>query len=128
VPCVSVVLIGIGSRVPVLGVVDSGADNTFIPVSLAQHLGIDLGKCRTEVCNTAGGPATQYIWDPGLDAQIQGINVTLHLKTAFSDTPMTLLGREDFFNAFKISFDQRVPRFTLETYESATGVSTRGRI
>jgi hypothetical protein len=102
---------------PVLGVVDNGADNTFIPLALAQVLGIDLGECRTEVCNTAGGPTTQYIWEAGLDAQVQGINVTLHLKTAFSDTPMTLLGREDFFHTFKVEFDQRVPRFRLETYE-----------
>jgi hypothetical protein len=80
------------------------------------HLGIDLGQCREEDCETAGGVTQQYIWGAGIDALVQGINAVVHLKIAFADTPHVLLGREDFFAEFLVAFDERAQRFTLERY------------
>ena len=103
------------NHIPVPGIVDSGADYTFLPVPLAAHLGIDLGQCLRQPAQTAGGAADQYVWQAGLDAEVQQLRMTIHLKTAFAATPYVLLGREDFFAAFRtISFDQVAERFTLE--------------
>jgi len=49
---------------------------------------------------------------------VQGIAADIHLKTAFAETPHALVGREDFFAAFRVSFDERGQRFTLERYDA----------
>lgn len=116
-PVVSVIVRGPRAHIPIRGLVDSGADNAMLPVEFAEHLvGIDLASCRREECNTAGGLTTQHVWPDGLDAEVQGINVTIRLKTSFSETPVFLLGRHDFFASFVVQFDQRAQQFTLETY------------
>lgn len=115
-PAIPIILHGVRNHVPVPAIVDSGADHSFIPISLASTLGIDLAQCQREDCNTAGGVSTQYIWQAGLDAEVQAMGMNIHLKTAFSETPFVLLGREDFFKTFKITFDQRASKFTLELY------------
>ena len=116
-PALPIILHGERNHVPVAGIVDSGADYSFIPLAFASTLGIDLAACKREDCNTAGGMSTQYIWQAGLDAEVQALGMNVHLKTAFSETPFVLLGREDFFEAFKISFDHRGLKFTLESYQ-----------
>jgi predicted aspartyl protease len=113
---VPIVLRGLKAQIPVHAIVDSGADYTFLPRDYAAHLGIDIAQCREEDCETAGGVTKQYVWDAGLDALVQGINVVVHLKTAFATTPHVLLGREDFFAEFLVSFNERAQRFTLEPY------------
>lgn len=115
-PVLPIVIHGVRNHIPVPAIVDSGADYTFIPVSFASHLGIELSKCLREDVNTAGGVSAQYIWQAGLDAEVQQLGVTVHLKTAFSETPFVVLGREDFFASFKVAFDQRAQQFTLEPY------------
>jgi hypothetical protein len=63
----------------------------------------------------AGGKSKFYCWHGGtLPADFFGKSV--NLKVQFSDTPFILLGRADFFAAFKVSFDQRGLRFTVESY------------
>jgi hypothetical protein len=99
-----------------MALIDSGADYTFIPVSFASTLGIDLAQCLQGDCNTAAGASTQHIWQAGLDAEVQGMRRTIHLKTAFAGTSFVCLGREDFFQEFKVAFDQRASKFTLEPY------------
>jgi len=115
-PVLPIVVHGVKNRMPARAIVDSGADYSFIPITFAQHLGVDPAQCVQERCNTAGGVSTLYIWQAGLEAEIQQMRMRIHLKTAFSETPFVLLGREDFFNAFKVAFDQRAQRFTLERY------------
>jgi hypothetical protein len=90
-------------RLPTQGIVDSGADSSMFPLEFAEHLGIELASCRREECQTAGGPATQHIWEEGLDVLVQGINRTVHLGASFSETPSVLLGRSDFFQAFRVT-------------------------
>lgn len=116
-PGLPLILRGPSARIPVVALVDSGADSSIFPLEIAAHLGIDLGQCRREDCTTAAGPSTQHIWEPGLDAQVQAMNVTVHLRGAFSETPVGLLGREDFFDAFRVSFDHRRQTFRLEAYD-----------
>lgn len=115
-PVLPIVIHGVRNRIPSRAIVDSGADKSFLPVAIASHLGIDLAQCVREDCNTAGGVTTTYVWQAGLEAEIQAMRMKVHLKTTFSETPFVLLGREDFFSAFRVAFDQRNEAFTLEPY------------
>lgn len=99
------------------GLIDSGADNSMFPLAWAKPLGISENDCRQEECSTTGGMTTQFVWEQGLDAEIQALNTTVHLHACFAEgLPIVLLGRHDFFNAIRVSFDQRSLTFTLQQY------------
>ena len=55
----------------------------------------------------------------GFVARILGVAVKLH--PAFCDTPEPVLGREDFFSAFRVTLDQRATVMTLEPYADMVG-------
>jgi hypothetical protein len=40
----------------------------------------------------------------------------IELSATFSNTPVVLLGREDFLQHFEVTVDQRGRRFTLRSY------------
>jgi hypothetical protein len=101
---------------PTYGLVDSGCDVSTFPTSWAPVLGIDLAKdCDEGVGNTAGGQTKAYHYNPGITALLMGTQVPL-VANFNEGLPIILLGREDFFSHFKVSFDQRRKQFTLEVY------------
>jgi hypothetical protein len=99
-----------------LGLVDSGADCSTFPEQWAKALGIDLqAECNYSQGQSAGGLGDQYKFDPGVDAIVVGRKI--HLEAVFRPgLPIILLGREDFFQAFKVSFDQPKKTFRVEDY------------
>lgn len=98
------------------GLIDSGADRSVLPVAWAHHLGIDLeADCQESNSRTAGGMTTCYEVEGGVDAMILGERVTL--QASFNrGLPWVLLGRDDFFSHFKVSFEHRAQQFTLQLY------------
>ncbi len=116
-------------RPQIYGLVDSGCDWSNFPFDWADDLGIDISACEEVVGNTAGGDATKYHYPPGIDAIVFGRKI--HLAAFFSPgLPLALLGREDFFQYFRASFDQRSLCFDLEAYQpfdpEALGDSSAG--
>lgn len=76
-------------------------------------LGIDPADCDVFDNIGSNGVGQRHVWRGGkLEANFSG--VTVLLPAQFSDTPFILLGRDDFFYAFSVKFDQRNLRFTLE--------------
>jgi hypothetical protein len=97
------------------GLADSGADGSIFPMPVMKDLGIDTSECEERDQIGSGGPSKFYCWKGGtLPADVYG--VTVDLMVQFSNTPFILLGRSDFFAAFKVSFDQRRLSFTIESY------------
>ena len=98
---------------------DSGADESCFPVEYAQTLGIDLKDCDESECRTAGGPTPQFKWGKMLEVQIQTMqNMRIDVSATFiKGLDVTLLGRNDFFQVFKVDFDHRALTFWLEPYE-----------
>jgi hypothetical protein len=101
--------------------VDSGCDVTSFPAAWAEELGIDLSDCPAFAGVTAAGKdgsnaATQpRRWPAGVDALVYGQKI--HLEAVFRPgLPILLLGREDFFTYFKVSFDQKAKLMRLESY------------
>ncbi len=114
-PVFPVVLAGpTGQSPPLMALVDSGADSSLFPVQIAPLIGIDVTRCEQATGMTAGGAANRYIWEDGVQATILGRDV--RLRGAFGACPVILLGRGDFFDTFKVAFDQREKTFSLDPY------------
>jgi hypothetical protein len=96
------------------GLVDTGADTSAFPLWIMKKFGILKRECRQEKFDTAGGKAKQWIWEDGIDATILGKRVKLH--GVFCDTPVILLGRNDFLGRFKVAFDERALSFSVTPY------------
>jgi hypothetical protein len=94
--------------------VDSGADSTTLPLVWAKRLGIDVADCIEFKGGTAGGAASQLLYEPGIYATFLGKK--LHLGAIFAPLcPQVLLGREDFFQYFDmVRFQQAEEKMHLD--------------
>lgn len=105
--------------------VDSGCSSTTFPAEWAATLGIDWEECTPIPGITASGADDAEdqtlwprVWAPGVDAILMGEKV--HLSAMFRivqvGTVPILLGRDDFFAHYRVSFEHRDRRFFLEPY------------
>jgi hypothetical protein len=98
-----------------MAVVDSGADSSALPISYASALGIDIDQDCTEAKGmSAGGESAQWIYTPGLRAEVFGRE--FKMVAMFTKTPLILLGQADFFMQFHVAFDGRAKELTLRAY------------
>lgn len=96
---------------------DSGADVSTFPAEWAKRLGIklDLSCCEEKKAKTAGGAVVVWAYPQGLRVHVEGVGH--RLKADFCEgLDVPLLGRRDFFNAYRVTFDERAKTFTLEPY------------
>jgi hypothetical protein len=99
----------------VRALVDSGADHSIFPSVWAKEFGINLAKCKRVRCNTANGPSFVHVHDISLEAEIESMDVRFAMTAAFSKhASMILLGRDDFFKLFRVTFDHAEKTLTLE--------------
>jgi hypothetical protein len=118
---------GTTGSVPVIACVDSGAARTYLPLVVADRLGIRDTLTKDAV--DSGGLGSRFpTWsapDPVLGQVIarfpepQGrteIGPELTLRPAFGEPADMLLGRADFFQAFRITFNENpaAPLFHLD--------------
>jgi hypothetical protein len=112
---VELVLIGPdGRRVLDAALIDTGADKSAFPRSWMKRLGIDKGACDSHPFDSATGKGSQLRYRDGLRAIAFGREI--QLQGNFVNTPVALLGREDFLNEFEVRFDQRNSRFLVWSY------------
>lgn len=99
-----------------LALLDSGADRTLLPAAWASALGIDLeAQCLAKLGDTAGGVATHYRYPRGVEAIFLGKRIRL-LASFSHGLTVVMLGREDFFNLYRVAFDQRANTLTVSEY------------
>jgi hypothetical protein len=95
--------------------VDSGADRSAFPLHWLRRLGIRRTvDCRKRTFDGAGGSGTQWLYEDGIQTLIEGRRI--RLAGCFVDSPVILLGREDFLCHFEVRFDQRNSRYFLRAY------------
>lgn len=117
-PIVSVLMVGPeGDRQHEYGMIDTGSDHTSVPIELMPALGITLDMCEMEdaMFDSAVAPFPRYM--KGVEMYVAGswkITIRPHFLPAFR---FVLLGREDFGAAFKMGFDQRGRKLTLEAHD-----------
>jgi hypothetical protein len=114
-PVVDITITGPGEPLSTMAVVDSGADSSALPMSLAADLGIDIeSECSSEVGMSSGGDTEHRIYRPGLRAEVFGHR--FKIDATFTSTPLILLGQEDFFMHFYVAFDRPAKEFTLRLH------------
>lgn len=118
-PAVNLALHG-SSGLPVLigGIVDSGADRTLLPKSLAAALGIENDALIATAHGSIGAGGTSFpTWDTAetIEAQVVAFpeageqhlwGPVFELAPLFAEDTTPLFGRADFFKVFDISFAQ----------------------
>jgi hypothetical protein len=104
-----------GNSVLDVALVDTGADVSAFPRHWRRRLGILHKECRRRSVVTASGTGFKLVYEPGVEAVILGRR--LRLQATFLDTPVALLGREDFLNAFQVTFDQPAERFAIDAWQ-----------
>jgi hypothetical protein len=116
---VPIALQGPGEPLADYALADTGADSTALPLDHAVELGIDLERdCEEREGRTANGTGTQHVYLPGLAAQVEDIQFAV--TAVFTDTPVIVLGQEDFFMRFHAAFDRREETITIRPYPSSS--------
>jgi hypothetical protein len=101
--------------------IDSGADCSALPVEWMARLGITETQCETREMYGACGSGESHHYRLALSACVEGIH--LKLNVAFCEIEVPVLGRNDFFDTFRVTLDQRRKVLTLEPYEDVVRLS-----
>lgn len=104
-----------GLRLGVRALIDSGADTTTFPIDMMGALGLKKLDCHKVKSATAAGTADCYVCKRLIDAEFDGEKFKLQANF-MPGLPIPLLGRQDFFAHFKVSFNEQAEVVTLETY------------
>ncbi len=97
--------------------VDSGADWCYLPASVGEVLNIDI-QCgeKRESKGITGTPFTAYF--DTVDCKIGGWDYKMKIGFSYDlGMPFGILGRECFFNLFKVCIDNRNEEIELKEYK-----------
>ncbi len=96
-----------------LALVDSGADNIILPAAIAEALGIDQTRCREHsALGISMQPTPGFIAPLTIHVQHQPEPFDASVVFLDSDVP-PLLGRDAFFDAYRIKFEQYHDTFEI---------------
>jgi len=115
-PYLTLMLIGINQqRGNVIGLVDSGADTTQLPLGYASLMGYDQTTLSTSQIGTAGAVTQVFQAKQPCEAFVVGLaGVVFKLAPVFSpSSPYVLWGRSDFMAAFGVSIYEARQEFEL---------------
>lgn len=97
---------------PVSMIVDTGADYTMLPRFLAQSLGIDLKRdCKTIETQGVGGNSKVFLVKEKISVKIGQFYRKVPLGFLSNNLIPPLLGRLEFFDTFKVTFDKFTTTF-----------------
>lgn len=92
---------------PITMIVDSGADYTLLPKFLATSLGVNLLKdCRIITTQGVGGHSKVYLLKKKIEVRIGEYERKIPVGFLNSDSVPPLLGRQEFFETFKVLFNK----------------------
>lgn len=87
--------------------VDTGADYTLLPAIFALELGINLAKdCKKISTRGVGGRSTVYLFKRKIMARLGKFERQIPIGFLSNDYIPPLLGRQEFFETFKVIFDK----------------------
>ncbi len=110
------VSLGANPSVPVPAIVDSGADRSAIPLGLARAVGIPYDPSKPLTSRGAGGTFAQYEASEPVVLESEIGQIRLEKPTLNEYISLVLLGREDFFRSYRVTFDQRLGVMDIEPY------------
>lgn len=111
-PMVPVLIRGLHTHVDAL--VDSGARTSVFRSEIAEALKIHLRRGRREKVEGFGGVITTYQHE--LDVEVADFKFPCKISFCHgADIQFNVLGRDNFFEKFLITFDERRKRVTLSS-------------
>jgi len=97
-----------------LALIDSGADYSLFSLEVAEKLRIPVEKGkRISLQGVAGQPFTGFLHE----VPVQVEDTTLKCKIVFSKVRATLLGRDNFFLPFLITFNEKHQKVLLREHD-----------
>ena len=115
-PMIDIEVIGLdGTRWQDAALIDSGADRSAFPLHWLRRLKIrKTVDCHQRTFDGAGGRGRQWVYESGVRAVIEDREI--RLAGCFVNSPVILLGREDFLCKFEVRLDQQNARYFLCPY------------
>lgn len=95
------------STLPILCLVDSGADYSYLTTEIADLLGIDLKTIKPEA--SRGINDSPFLCYPSeIDIEVGGhrLNIPVHFSSQLSKEFPCILGQEHFFSKARIVFER----------------------
>ena len=92
---------------PVTMLIDTGADYTMLPRFLAEPLGVDLNRdCKVIETEGVGGKSKVFLKKTKIQAKIEQYARKIPVGFLAHDYIPPLLGRQEFFETFKVTFEK----------------------
>ncbi len=113
-PEIAVTIIGPAGHDEFLGLLDTGADNTVLPKSVADRLGIELEPCAGPDGSAFGGGTLSFFFGHvvfrlcGDDEEIEWPACVLFHDFASADDEAIVFGHAGFLDLFRSTFDPEV--------------------
>lgn len=103
---------------PILGLIDSGADECSFPAVVGEALGHNIKKGKPREFGGVGGKVTAYLHQNILQVENRQFRCDIYFSEKWNNWGFGLLGQHGFFTHFNIFFDYKRRIFKLE-YERA---------
>ncbi len=115
-PSIPITLSGKNGKYDFIALIDSGADISALPKSLAELLGLDLSGEKEEASGIGGiVPAIQTSLVIELGKSHEQYTLQIPAKIILTDEEFpVLLGRAGFFDKFVITFNQKEEKIFLK--------------
>lgn len=113
-PLIKVALIGPKEKIKMLALLDSGADYSLFSLEVAERLGIkkEEGK-KISLQGVIGGEFPGYLHK--VPVQVEGMR--FNCRIVFSKVKTALLGRDNFFLPFLITFNEKHQKVSLREHD-----------
>jgi hypothetical protein len=114
-PYLALHVTGPGASGAIVGLVDSGADRTCLPMGYATLMGYAADQLVLHQGQGVGGSLSLWEATTPATAIVAGLpHPEIELHPTFVEGGSTpLWGRGDFFATFGVSFDERAQQFTI---------------
>lgn len=96
-----------GSWQPVTILIDTGADYTLLPRFLASPLGVNLlNDCKIISTQGVGGESKVYLLKKKIKVKLGNFSREIPIGFLTEDYIPPLLGRKEFFETFRVIFEE----------------------
>lgn len=109
-----------GKEIKTRALIDSGAATSVFQANIAEHFGINIKQGEKAILQTLNSKVEVYLHK--IPVKFSG--QTFMCKIGFSEevcTSFNLLGRDNFFKFFKITFDELNKEIILESNSLVPG-------